>query len=84
MSQGGSIGGRADIGGVRMGNPWDAGSTVSFASINGPRAGGDTAVGNASKGIGTFNSGKTVFGLEIPTAIVLAVLVWYVLEKLDD
>jgi hypothetical protein len=84
MSQGGSIGGRSDIGGSQVASPWDPGSTVSFASINGPRAGGDTATGAASRAVGTFNSGKTLFGLEIPTLIVLGVLVWLVLEKLDE
>lgn len=65
-------------------NPWDAGSTVSFASINGPRAGGDTASGAASRAIGTSGSGRTYFGMELPTLIALAFLTWYVLEKLDD
>lgn len=65
-------------------NPWDAGSTVSFASINGPRAGGETATNRASQAVGTFNSGKTIFGLELPTLIALAVLTWYVLEKVED
>ena len=84
MSQGGSIGGRADVGGMRMANPWDTGSTVSFAAINGPRAGGDTATGAASRAVGTFDSGKTILGLEIPTLVVLAVIVWVVLEKLEE